>query len=274
MPLPLNGWLRGLSYELVDGNGRRLPTHLLHHLNLIAPEHRELFSPIMLRVGAAGPETKPWAMPFFLGYRVRPGDTLLVKVMMHNPTPTAFDGVRLRVRLEYTPATGGPHPISIQPVYLDVMPPAGAHSFDLPPGRSSMSWEGRPAIGARLLAAGGHMHRYGKALRLEDVSTGDLIWEARPQVDSRGEVTGMPIRYFLPFGVALDPDHVYRLTAVYDNPTGEVIPDGGMGALGGIVLPGGGTTWPTVVRSDSAYKKDVHVIIEGEPSHGSGAHRH
>jgi hypothetical protein len=57
--LPMDGWLRGVGVELVDGRGRRLPRAPLHHVNLIAPERRELFSPIMLRVGAAGPETAP-----------------------------------------------------------------------------------------------------------------------------------------------------------------------------------------------------------------------
>ena len=62
----------------------------------------------------------------------------------------------------------------------DFTPPSGAHSFDLPPGRSSSSWEGAPAVPARLLAAGGHLHKYGTALRFEDVTTGEVIWEARP----------------------------------------------------------------------------------------------
>ena len=68
------------------------------------------------------------------------------------------------------------------------MPPAGGHSFDLPPGRSVKSWEGRPAVAARLLAAGSHLHQYGTALRLEDVSTGKVIWEAGPELGEGGEV--------------------------------------------------------------------------------------
>ena len=34
--------------------GKPLPHALIHHVNLIAPEKRELFSPIMLRIGAQG----------------------------------------------------------------------------------------------------------------------------------------------------------------------------------------------------------------------------
>jgi hypothetical protein len=274
LTLPVDGWVRGLSFEVVDQNGDRLPTGVLHHLNLIAPERRELFSPIMLRIGAAGAETKPYSLPFFLGYRVRPGDSLLVTTMLHNPTSREYRGVRLQVRLDYTPASGLLRPWSINPVYVDVTPPSDAHSFDLPPGRSSSSWEGAPAIPARLLAAGGHLHKFGTALRFEDLTTGDVLWEAYPERNEDGGVEGMPIRYFLPRGVELHPDHRYRLTAEYENPTGKVIPNGGMGTLGGIVMPASGSRWPAAARQDSVYQHDVWMTTGPGAPHNRGGHHH
>ena len=83
----------------------------------------------------------------------------------------------------------------------------------------------------------------------------------------------MPTRYFLPFGVPLFPDHRYRLTAEYYNPTGKVLEGGGMGALGGIVRPASGSEWPSVVRSDSVYQHDVWVTTgPGSSHHGSSHH--
>jgi hypothetical protein len=130
LELPVDGWLRGLAFELVDEQGEQLPTRMLHHLNLIMPDHRELFSQIMLRIGAAGPETRPYRLPWFLGYRLHPGDSLLVTAMLHNPTPKEYRGIRLRVRLEVSQARPLLRPLAIRPVYLDVMPPAGVHAFD------------------------------------------------------------------------------------------------------------------------------------------------
>jgi hypothetical protein len=274
LTLPVDGWVRGLSFEVVDQSGKPLPSGVLHHLNLIAPERRELFSPIMLRIGAAGAETKPYSLPFFLGYRVRPGDSLLVTTMLHNPTSREYRGVRLQVRLDYTPANGLMRPWSISPVYVDVTPPSDAHSFDLPPGRSSSSWEGTPAIPARLLAAGGHLHKYGTSLRFEDLTTGEVIWEARPERDEDGGVEGMPTRYFLPGGVELHPDHRYRLTAEYENPTGKVIPNGGMGALGGIVMPDSDRRWPAAARQDSVYQHDVWMTTGPGAPHNREGHHH
>src|SRR5918993_1826783 len=43
LELPVDGWLRGLAFELVDENGKQLPRRMLHHLNLIVPDRRELF---------------------------------------------------------------------------------------------------------------------------------------------------------------------------------------------------------------------------------------
>ena len=77
LKLPVDGWIRGLEFEVVDEKGRELPRRMLHHLNLIVPERRELFSQIMLRIGAAGPETRPYVLPWFLGYRVHPGTVFL-----------------------------------------------------------------------------------------------------------------------------------------------------------------------------------------------------
>ena len=268
MALPVDGWLQGLAFELVDENGKPLPRGMLHHLNLMVPDRRELFSQIMLRIGAAGPETKPYGLPWFLGYRIHSGDSLLITAMLHNPTATSYDRARLRVRMELTPTTSSwLRPIAVQPVYLDVMPPAGVHAYDLPPGHSVKSWEGRPAVPARLFAAGGHLHQYGTALRLEDATTGKLLWEARPEVGDRREVLSMPIRYFLPFGIRLDPSHQYRLTAEYDNPTGKVLSDGGMGALGGIVVTDDGHSWPGVARDDPEYRRDIQVHREHTGSH-------
>jgi hypothetical protein len=279
LALPVEGWLRSIAFDVVDDRGEKIPG-ALHHLNLIAPEQRELFSQIRLRIGAAGSETKPYGLPWFLGLPLHRGDSLLVTAMLHNPTGKEHHGVKVRVRLGLTPSTSWLRPVGIRPVYLDVMPPAGRHAFDLPPGRSTRSWEGRPAVPARLLAAGSHLHEYGTRLKLEDVSAGKVLWEARPKLDDKGEVVGMPIHYFLPLGVRLTPDHVYRITAEYDNPTGEVLEGGGMGAIGGIVLPDDGNAWPAVARGDSVYLHDVRThgnttaMMNGSDHHHSAEHRH
>lgn len=262
---PAGGWVHGFDVDLVDSTGRALPRELLHHINLIIPQKRELFSGIMLRVGAAGPETDPVKLPRMLGYRVERGDSLLVTTMLHNPTGVTHRDVRVRVRLPFTPAGDWPSPISIFPFYVDVMPPAGIHAYDLPPGRSEKSWEGSPAVAGRILAVGGHLHEYGVELRFEDVTAGKVLWSAAPKLDENGKVAGIPTKkFFWRLGVKIHPDHVYRLSAVYENPTGRTIPNGAMGTLGGVFLPDDGKRWPAIDRTVADYLTDVRVTYRVE----------
>lgn len=279
--LPVSGWLRGYRTELVDDSGDTLPSRLLHHMNLMTPDRRELFSPIMQRIAAAGQETAPVELPRIFGYPIAAGERVLMKAMVHNPTGVDYDSVRVRVRLRYTPADVAIEPLHVFPFYLDVTPPAGLHSFDLPPGRSERSWEGSPAVPARIAALGGHLHRHALSLRLEDVTAGRVLWESRPRFDENGAVTAMPQDYVIRrLGIELDPAHTYRLTAVYDNPTGDTIVDGGMGALGGVVLVDRRAAWPGVDPEDSQYALDVQTTLDrssdggmsGEPVAPAGGH--
>lgn len=256
IPVGVAGWLHGYSIEIVDSIGRRVPQAVVWGVSVIIPQKRELFSPIMLRLASAASTTASVGLPWFLGYQVRPADSVLIAASFHNPTAVSYSAVHVRVRMPLTikRLVGA---LAVYPFYIDVMPPAGPHSYDLPAGRSERFWEGSPAIAGRILGLGGNMHKYGVALRLEDRTTGRIIWEGKPSVDEKGDVTGMPLKKFIAtFGVGVRTDHVYRLTAIYENPTGVALIDVGMGALGGVFLPADPDGWPAVDRVDPAYLLD------------------
>lgn len=275
LTFPQDAYVHGYEVKLVDNNGAPVSQQLLHHVNLIFPHERELFSNIMLRLGAAGPETRRVMLPRLLGFRVSRGDSLLVTAMFHNPEPRDYDGVRMLVRLRHTPADSWLRPFLVKPFYVDVMPPAGKHSFHLPPGRSEWSWEGSPAVPGRILGMGGHLHRYGVLLRFEDVTAGRVLWEARPRLHDDGSVESIPAsRLFHRLGLRLEPDRVYRLTAIYENPTGETIPDGGMGTLGGVFLPSRRAHWPGVDVEHPQYLRDWEVLRGTHDEHGAHAAHH
>jgi hypothetical protein len=270
--LPFDGWLHGYSVEVVDAAGRPVPKRMVHHVNIITPQQRELFSPIMLRIGAVGQETAPVVLPRLMGYRVRRGQTVIFTAMLHNPSRESYQGVRIRVHFPFTLAGALLKPMAVMPFYMDVMPPASLHSYDLPPGRSSKSWEARPAIAARILGIGGHLHPYGTALRLVDVTAGKTLWEGRPSFDRNGEVVGMTMsRFIWRLGLPVRPDHVYRIVAEYDNTSGETIPGGAMGALGGVVVAEDELRWPAVDRESPVLRMDWHLVHTGNQD---GGHMH
>lgn len=265
--MPVSGYLTKYHVEVLDGAGRRLPQHLLHHFNLNDPDHRELFLPILLHVLAASRETPPVSIPgFVFGLPVSAGQEFIASGMLANPDTTPYHGVHIRLVLQIAPAHR-PWPLfRAYPWVMDVQfplgrQPGGSKAFDLPPGRTVRFFESSPAVPGTIVGMGGHLHDFGVSLELKDVTTGEVLGRAVPIHDSIGHVISLPVVRFYRWyrlGIHITPAHRYRVTVVYDNPTGRLISDGGMGALAGLFIPDAGATWPRVDPSDSLYRQDLH----------------
>ncbi len=269
--MPFSGWMSGFRVELVDAQGRPVPSELLHHYNLIDPNHRELFLPISRRVLAAGGETGAIKVARWLfGAPFTRGERLVANAMLHNPTMRSYTGVRTRLILTYADAGRWYPLLRAYPWQFDTAFPVGDKSFDLPPGRSEKSYEGSPAIPGKIMGIGGHVHDHADSLVMKDVTTGKTLWSARPIVDATGHVVGMPQKKFIRLtgvGVPIVPDRRYRVTVYYDNPTGQELEDGGMGVVAGLFKPAKGVTWPAAVTTDSLYVRDLrHFLRIGGPS--------
>ncbi len=280
--VPIDAYLYGFEVAMVDARGAPMTNEVLHHVNLIDPDHRELFSPVPRRLFAAGRETQPASMPKILGIPLERGQRLMVSAMFHNPTESSYPGARLKVTLKYR-YEGWLFPLTVYPVYIDVMGHVGEKDFDLPAGRSERYWEGSPGAAGSLLAAGGHVHDYATSLRFEDVTESKILWETAPQLNEAGRVVGVPLgKFWWKGGIALRPDHTYRLTVVYDNPTGATLERGGMGVLGGVFKLAGGAEWPRLDPTDPDYLanlEETHQTAErramgmaGAPAHGHSHH--
>ncbi len=272
--VPVAGWMHGFSWQMKDREGNPLPERLLHHVNLIDPDNRELFSAVPRRVLAAGRETKSEFLPGVLGYPLAPGTRVLVSAMFAPLPAASHDEAFLHIRLPYTPFEdpGLIGPVDIYPFYLDVMGPVGEKEFPLPPGTHGMSWEGSPAVDGRILGIGGHLHDYGDWIRLEDVTAHRVIWETGPEVDGEGRTVGVPTsRLWWRGGVRVRKDHVYRISVQYSNPLGHPAPDGGMGAIGGIIIAAD-EDWPEFSREHPDYVQDLRNTLEkpNEAAHGHG----
>ena len=273
--LPVSGSVYGFRVEVVDSAGRILPPELLHHLNFIDPYHRELFLPISRRMIAAGKETGSQKLPWLVfGLPVHQGQQLVINAMLHNPTGTAYRQVRTRLVLLYT-RSSRPWPfVDVFPWQLDVLFPVGDKSFDLPPGHSSKSYEARPSLSGKIVAVGGHVHEHATRISLTDVTTGEVLWETGPRTDAEGQVTSVPVGRLYRWnriGAPISTDHVYRVTVEYDNPTGKVLPEGGMGVIGGLFAPDDSKQWPAAVSSDSLYVQDMGHYLRHWRGHATSA---
>lgn len=270
--LPVEGWLHGFEWTMVDEAGNALPDELLHHVNLIDPDRRDVFSPIARRVVAAGRETRRHKFPGLIGYPVQSGTRLLLVGMFDNPTDTDYPEAYLRVRLFYS-TDGMIDPMSVYPFYMDVMGPVGEKGFPVPPGRTERSWEGSPAIDVRVLGIGGHLHDYATSLRLVNVTTGEVLWNADIDLDESGRLEKVGADYlWWRGGMKLYSKHTYRITVVYDNPTDQPTAHGGMGVVAGVAL-GSEDRWPAFDRTDPDYLEDLRNVLAA-PHRGGGGHGH
>jgi hypothetical protein len=268
---PVDGSIYAVRAEMVDAHGRQLPMDLLHHMNVMNPNERELFLPISRRILASGRETGEIRMPWLLfGTPFRAREPILANAMVHNPTTTDYHGVRVRLVLSYV-ATRRPWPFfSVIPWQLDVGFPVGDKSFVLPPGHSERSYEGSPAVAGKLVVIGGHMHVYGRAIEFWDATTGELLWHGEPAPAPPGEPGAVPIGKFYSLtgvGLALTPTHRYRVRVIYDNPTGKMIEAGGMGVVGGLFIPERDAVWPRTNTTDALYQQDLrHFMGNSQPA--------
>src|SRR5437899_1686031 len=190
------GFIYGFRVQVVDSAGHALSDELIHHFNLIDPDHRELFLPISRRLLAAGHETGAIRLPRLLfGLPLRRGEHVVASAMVENLTATTYGGARVRLAMNFTP-TGRPWPLfSASPWQMDVAFPVGDKSFALPPGHSARSYEGSPAVPGSIVGLGGHMHNFGRLIEFADATTGEVIYHAAPVADSGGHIESVPVAF-------------------------------------------------------------------------------
>jgi hypothetical protein len=262
---PVTGWGSGASVELESVVGIPLPRRALHHINLLNLQRRQLVHPGVERLWAAGQETAPVRLPATIGVPLAAG-TQLALVVAFDPRELP-DTVLVRVRVRWIPETMTPRPVEVLPVQLDVnFRPGETAAYDLPAGPSRRSFDFIVPVSGRVLGAGGHLHDYGIGVRLEEVETGRTVIELRPMRDSVGRVRGMPQQLYGVGGRGrpLHAGRTYRITAEYDNPSGQVIPLGAMGEIGMIFAPDRAEDWPVLDLSEPEIAYDLAALAKYE----------
>ena len=279
--VPFDVSLYGFDAFVVDEAGRTMPRDRLHHFTLIDPDRRGLFFPLALPIfGVSKESPRPVLPKYLVGVPLPAGGRYIASAMLANPEARQRR-MRVRVVLSFV-RPGRIFPLfRAYPWTMDATSPLGGeggrHDFDLPPGRSSHSWEGSPLIPGTILGMGGHAHDYATAIQLLDVTTGDTIWHQAPLRDAAERVLSIPPARFYRWyrlGIHIQPSHTYRVTVFYDNPTGANIPFGGMGSVAGLLIPDRGVTWPSADRRDPAYRSHINNLLSNMAGMGRGETPH
>ena len=275
---PNASWFRGFEIELSDSLGRPLDSHLVHHLNVMNFNRRQLLYPAVERMVAAGAETGSVSVPKSIGIPMEPGFQLAMYAAWNNTGDADIEGAWLTIRLQWSPSNLAPRPRDILPLYMDVSYDRVTDSYDLPAGRSSKSYEFTMPLGGRLLAVGGHAHDYAEFVSLEEVESGKTIILLKAETSKEGLLLKMPRKYYgiRGDGLKLSAGKRYRIRADYNNTTGAMIPSGAMGLLAGAFVPDNIAEWPALDPGDPDIKADIAQLETiGKPSgHGGMEHEH
>jgi hypothetical protein len=269
---PIDGWFRGFRVALTDAQGNEVPRHVMHHLIMVNFSRRQLLYSAAERLMGAGTETdQEVSVPKTIGIPMSPGMKLGMYVAWHNDTGQDLDGVYLKLTMLWTPKNQNPRPVNSMPLYMDVnLTVGGSNTFDVPPGKSSKSYEFSLPVGGRLLGVGGHMHDYGVGVRLEDAETGKVITSVVATRDPEGKVTKVSRRLFgvSGEGLKLKANHKYRVVGDYDNPTNETRIKGAMAHMVALFVPDDMRKWPQIDPSDPTYQRDLASLqVRGEGGH-------
>ena len=212
---PIDGWFRGFRVDLVDAKGHPVPRHVMHHLIMVNFSRRQLIYSAAERLMGAGTETDgEITVPKTIGVPMSPGMKLGMYVAWHNDTGKDLDGVYLKLTMLWTPKNQNPQPVNSMPIYMDVnLTVGGSNTFDVPPGKSSKSFEFTLPVGGRLLGVGGHMHDYGVSVRLEDAETGRVVTRVVATRDAKGKVIKISRKLYgvSGDGLKLKAHHKYRV---------------------------------------------------------------
>ena len=259
---PADVWMRSFDLQLFDKNHHRLdqPT-TMHHMELLNFDRRQVLYPMVERVFGMGEETSSAKVPKSVGLPLDAGMDMGLYVMWNNHTDTAIDGVTFQLTIAYSPRnlvaeTDRRPPLQGRREHSSrrrrCFRPAARRRVQLDRYSRWMSAGGCSPLG-------GHLHDYGKELRLEDVATGKVLARVKARRTPDGEVTGVSHGLYGIFGRGphLVAGRQYRLVAVYQgSPTDSIY--GAMGLMGGIFAPDDYATWPKLDRTNPDYLVDLN----------------
>jgi hypothetical protein len=258
---PVDGGLRGFNLAMQTADGKELPKSMIHHLIAVNFDRRQIVYQMVERLFGWGKETDPVMLPAGVGVPLAKGQHLGVYAMWHNDSGRDIHGAYLKMTLAYIPKAKLQNPV--YPMYVDVNNHiGGVTTFDVPPGKSTRSYEFEFPLSGRLIGIGGHLHDYGVAVRFEDAASGKVLVRLKSDRDSKGEIAkvGRFIWGFHEEAMPIEAHHKYRVVAEYDNPTGKTIEKGGMGHINGVFSPDDIADWPVLDLANADIKRDIEAL--------------
>jgi hypothetical protein len=258
---PVDGPGRGFRVEVLDSSGAPLARALLHHLIAINFDRRQFIYPAAERLFGIGKESPAVMLPGTLAVPLDSGQRLGFYVSWHNDSGHDLTGAKIRIVMNWIPRKLARSYTAVLPIYLDVKNEIGGNNtFDVPPGKSSATFDFDAPVDGQLLAVSGHLHDYGQSVRLEDAETGKVMVNLAATRDADGKIVSVAQKVFLFRPLKLRARHHYRVVAEYDSPLQKTIADGAMASIVGVFAPASATEWPPINPRDPTFRKDIESL--------------
>jgi hypothetical protein len=235
--VPFDGWFVAYKPRIVDEKGATTTQRVLHHFNLLNTSRPSVVCPRQAElVFGAGSELANWPPVPDVGYRVTKGMPLRISLMLTNPTDEPVSNAYVALEIQYRRSADAQLK-AVYPAWFMVTH-CGPTMYDLSPGRNVTASEFTVVYDGKLLGVGGHIHDFGREIRLDNVTRNENIATLKTALDTDGRLLSVSTLIF-PRREAyrLKSGDVVKVTAVYDNPTGRLLRKAAMGFAVTYFLP-------------------------------------
>jgi hypothetical protein len=219
-------WMIRYKTEILDRNSRVPRENYLCHTffgdqRVVQRQDQELRG---IYSDAFTPEVR---VPEGFGVRLDPEDRLHWMPMFNN---RGEDPAHVEMKVTVSVIRERDLKRPVKPLYATLRSVQVPHLYFVPPGQDEKQLNFEMPFDGRIHFLGTHMHPYGLSIELFNVTRSERVWTGRRVTDSQGRMVAMET-FSSEEGYTVRAGESYRVTAVYDNPTGHP-----MDAMAGLFL--------------------------------------
>jgi hypothetical protein len=208
-------WVIGYQTDILDAQGKPPRENYLCHTffgdqRVVQRQDHELMG---IYSDAFTPEVR---VPEGFGIPLLADERLHWMPMFNN---RGEEPVRVKMKVVLTVIRAKDLKKPLKPLYASLRSVEVPHLFFVPPGRDERQVTFELPFDGKIHFLGTHIHPYGVSIEFYNLSRHEKVWKGTRQGDPAG---AMEV-YSNPDGYPVRAGETYRITAVYDNPTGDKV---------------------------------------------------
>jgi hypothetical protein len=208
-------WVIGYKSEILDSRGTTPRENYLCH-TFLADQRVAQHEEEELRGIYSDAFTPEIRLPDGFGIPVSPYETLHWMPMFNN---RGLESVRVQMKVVVTLIREKDRTKPLKPLHASLRSVQVPHLFFVPPGRDERQATFTLPFDGKIHFLGTHIHPYGVSVELYNTSRNERVWKSTRKLQPDGP---MEVYSSAP-GYAVKAGEIYRITTVYENPTGDKI---------------------------------------------------